>query len=319
MKISNSLVTTNLLNIQRFNSANGLIFVFNLNYGYKTECYLIMQTFLLKHAVDLSLLTNGFKIQTEFHQLVYALPGGVLHHGENREIKVLIDGEEFTTKLYNIGFDKVKYPDHPDLLQVRYSPNSPIAKKLQSIFAEDYQYLLAARQIAGPRRQIRLPEDNYDEIVFSGTSMANVFILNCIKNEDREQVSTEIQQMSELEFETIELREDKNASIKEINRLQRVRILDRSIGDSLKQLYDFRCQMTGEKIGEPYGAIVVEAHHIIPFTESMNNDTSNIIILSPNYHRIIHKTKASFNREELAFIFPNGLTEKVKLDKHLSK
>ena len=75
--------------------------------------------------------------------------------------------------------------------------------------------------------------------------------------------------------------------------------------------------MSGEQIGEPYGAMVVEAHHIIPFTESMNNDTSNIIILSPNYHRIIHKTKAEFDRERLAFIFPNGLIDKVRLNKHL--
>ena len=121
-----------------------------------------MNTFLLKHSVDLSLLTSGFHKQTEFHQLVYALPGGALHHGESREIKVLIDGEEFTTKLYNIGFDQNKYPDHPDLLQVRYSPGSPIARKLQSVFAEDYRYLMASRELAGPRKQIRLPNSNHD-------------------------------------------------------------------------------------------------------------------------------------------------------------
>lgn len=76
--------------------------------------------------------------------------------------------------------------------------------------------------------------------------------------------------------------------------------------------------MTGEKIGEPFGAMVVEAHHIIPFTESMNNDTSNIIILSPNYHRIIHKTKAEFDREQVAFVSPNGLIDKVRLNMHLT-
>lgn len=52
-----------------------------------------MSTFLLKHPVDISLLTNGFHIQTAFHKLVYSLPGGILQHGESREIKVLIDGE----------------------------------------------------------------------------------------------------------------------------------------------------------------------------------------------------------------------------------
>ena len=75
--------------------------------------------------------------------------------------------------------------------------------------------------------------------------------------------------------------------------------------------------MTGEKVGDEYNALVVEAHHIIPFTESMNNDTSNIIILSPTYHRIIHKAKPHFDHKALAFEFPNGLVEKVTIDKHL--
>lgn len=102
-----------------------------------------------------------------------------------------------------------------------------------------------------------------------------------------------------------------------MTRLQKIRHIDRSIGDSLKRLYDYRCQMTGEKVGEPYDAFVVEAHHIIPFTESMNNDTSNIIIISPSYHRIIHKAKPVFDRPTLSFHFPNGLVEKIKVNKHL--
>ena len=123
--------------------------------------------------------------------------------------------------------------------------------------------------------------------------------------------------MAELDFETFEPREDKNAAIKQVTRLQKVRQLDRSIGDSLKLLYDYRCQMTGEKVGDEYHVLVVEAHHIIPFTESMNNDTSNIMILSPNYHRLIHKAKPTFNRKTLSFEFPNGLIETVKLNLHL--
>ena len=75
---------------------------------------------------------------------------------------------------------------------------------------------------------------------------------------------------------------------------------------------------TGKKVGDEYNALVVEAHHIIPFTESINNDTSNIIILSPSYHRIIHKAKPVFDRPSLSFRFPNGLVEKVKIDKHLN-
>ena len=277
-----------------------------------------MATFLLKHSIDLSLLTNGFNIQTEMHKLVYALPGGKLLHGESRDIKVIIEGEEFTTKLYNIGFDQTKYPGYPDLLQIRYSPSSPIAKKLQSVYAEDYKYLLAEREVVGPRKQIRLPDDNKDEIVFLGTEMADVFVLDCIKGEDKDMAAELVRQMNELDFETtFEVREDNTAGIKEVTRVQRIRHLDRSIGDSLKRLYDYRCQMTGEKVGDEYNALVVEAHHIIPFTESLNNDTSNIIILSPSYHRIIHRAKPAWDSINLAFRFSNGLVEKVKIDKHL--
>lgn len=58
-----------------------------------------MSSFLLKHRVDLSLLTDGFNIQTEMHDLVYALPGGALMHGESRWITILLDGNEYKVKL----------------------------------------------------------------------------------------------------------------------------------------------------------------------------------------------------------------------------
>ena len=36
---------------------------------------------------------------------------------------------------------------------------------------------------------------------------------------------------------------------------------------------------------------------IFYFTRSQNNDSTNIIIISPNYHRIIHKNNPHFNRK----------------------
>ena len=75
----------------------------------------------------------------------------------------------------------------------------------------------------------------------------------------------------------------------------------------------------GRESGDQYAVEVVEAHHINPFTISMNNDTDNIIILSPSFHRIVHKAKPVFNYENLSFIFPNGVEERVTLNKHLGK
>lgn len=275
-----------------------------------------MKTFLLKRPVDLSLLTNGFHIPIIFHPLVYAICGEI-RRGENLSVKILIGNETFDAKLYNINFDKRTYPDHLDLLQIRYTPNSPIAKTLQTIFNKEYNYLMNKRAKVGPRKQIQLPEEYNSNIVLYGISSNNVFILECNPIFNLEDMQKDFYGITEEEFEMLAPIEDKNTSIKEMSRIQRVRQLDRSIGDTLKRLYGFRCQMTGELIGEKYGVNCVEAHHILPFTESLNNDTSNIIILSPSYHRIVHQAKPIFNRKQLTYEFPNGLIEKVKLDKHL--
>ena len=61
---------------------------------------------------------------------------------------------------------------------------------------------------------------------------------------------------------------------------------------------------------------LVEAHHIDYFTTSQNNDTTNIIIISPNYHRIIHKNNPVFNCKKFQFEFPNGELLKLKLYDH---
>ncbi len=275
-----------------------------------------MNTFLLKRPVDLSLLTNGFHIPVIFHPLAYSMCGEI-SRGNNLPVKIFIGDEIFNAKLYNINFDQKRYSGHPDLLQIRYTPNSSIAKKLQAIFRNEYNFLLNERTIIGPRKQIHLPKEYNSHVIFCGTPVNGTFVLECNPNYNFEEIQKSFQGITEEEFEMFTPIEDKTASIKELSRVQRIRQLDRSIGDALKLLYGYRCQMTGEKIGEKYGITCVEAHHIIPFTKSLNNDTSNIIILSPSYHRIIHQVAPIFNREQLTFEFPNGLIEKVKLDKHL--
>ena len=58
-------------------------------------------------------------------------------------------------------------------------------------------------------------------------------------------------------------------------------------------------------------------HHIDYFTRSQNNDSTNIIIISPNYHRIIHKNNPRFNRRKFQFEFENGEVLRLKLYEHL--
>lgn len=47
----------------------------------------------------------------------------------------------------------------------------------------------------------------------------------------------------------------------------------------------------------------------------LNDNSTNIIIISPNYHRIIHKNNPHFNRRK--FQFENGEVLRLKLYEHL--
>jgi len=282
-----------------------------------------MNRFLYQKTIDRSALREGFSIPVEYHTLLHSLPGGELHRGETRQIKVFIDGQEYDAQLKNQMFDESKFVDHPDVIQIRYSVNSPISRKLREVFSSSWNYvemMKALPENANRKLTIRVPEEQQEFLVINATELPNVFIADCITCEDRDSLKAEIKGLSEYDFEQGDFipKHDENTSIGYGKSLVRIRHLDRSIGDSLKQLYDYHCQMTGERIGEEQNALCVEAHHIAPFTESLNNDYSNIIILSPSYHRIVHKAKPKFNYEELSFIYPNGLVEKVKLNKHLN-
>lgn len=49
----------------------------------------------------------------------------------------------------------------------------------------------------------------------------------------------------------------------------------------------------------------------------LNDNSTNIIIISPNYHRIIHKNNPHFNRRKFQFEFENSEVLRLKLYEHL--
>lgn len=85
----------------------------------------------------------------------------------------------------------------------------------------------------------------------------------------------------------------------------------------MKLLYEYQCQICGRFIGKQYGAHVVEAHHIEYFVESLNNDSNNQLIVCPNHHSIIHEVNPIFERENLVYIYPNGIQEGLLVNRHL--
>lgn len=288
---------------------------------YTIDPSFVDSSYLYRKLVDKSLLTEGFSIPRSEQPLFHALSGGRINVGESRVVKFLIDGEEFECEFKNQPYDRNVYSNHADVMQFRYSSSSPLAKKFRQLFPLTSKYVEAEmkrKRDENDKRYIKYPEEMREFIILNSTPLADVFVLDVETRLMKDEVKEEVKMMNELDFETSFVpRIDDEATIVEKEGIIRMRQLDRSIGDSLKKLYDYRCQMTGEKIGEEQGGLVVEAHHIAPFTKSLNNNTSNIIILSPNYHRIVHKANPEWIASEKAFVFPNGLKEIVQLNKHL--
>ena len=99
--------------------------------------------------------------------------------------------------------------------------------------------------------------------------------------------------------------------------LAKVRKLSKHIIDTLKKMYKGECQLCGGKVGEQYGKEIVEAHHIEYFSQTQNNDPSNIIILCPNCHALIHKCNPAYDKKTCSFKFDNGKILSVKTKGHL--
>ncbi len=120
--------------------------------------------------------------------------------------------------------------------------------------------------------------------------------------------------MDELLFESVT---DNNSKIIESAGMKKIRHLSRAIGNSLKVIYGYRCQICGEFIGEKYGSTLIHAHHIDYFTRSLNNNSDNILIVCPNHHGIIHDCNPIFDKKSKMYIYSNGFKEGLKLNKHI--
>lgn len=180
-------------------------------------------------------------------------------------------------------------------------------------------FFISAKAEQIKRTIIKLPADKKEYIVLYTTKDSNTFIMECITNKELRDSLSVFSNISEEEYE-MSINYDKaddSANIEVVRRTLKVRKIDRAIGETLKQLYSYRCQICGSDFGKSYDTHVTEAHHIEYFVKSINNDSSNLAVICPNHHRVIHKTNPIFDRTNKTFRYPNGLEEKLTLNFHL--
>lgn len=268
---------------------------------------------ILQKQVDRSVLREGMSIPVAFQELFYEKLGFSLRPGEERQIRILIGSEVFPAKLKNLLFDRTKYPDHTDILQIRYSPKSRLAVKLRAVFAATQLLVEEYENNRTDRRLLRIPESQREYIALYATPVSGDILMECISKREFEEAEAEICTEDEFAFET----SDPIAGIILRPGIQKIRKLSRAIGDNLKQVYQYRCQICGQIIGEAYGSKLIHAHHIDYFTKSLNNDADNVMIVCPNHHGIIHEKNPRFDRTTLTYTYPNGYREGLLLNRHL--
>lgn len=126
-----------------------------------------------------------------------------------------------------------------------------------------------------------------------------------------------ITEFTEEEIERIINQQDFKAKVVKKSGINTSRIFDDKIQISLKKLYQYRCQVCGATATVMYGVDVSEAHHLDYFINSANNNPSNIVVLCPDHHRIVHKAKAIFNFELHQFEYDNAKVDPLMYNLHL--
>lgn len=242
--------------------------------------------FLMSKELDKSALEHGFAIPVHAQKIFsFYLSGGRLSHGEKRPITIFFDDEPFAVKLSSSGFNIAENPTHSEQWQILYGKNSSFAKKLREIFS------------AGQKFFTLYPTDIKDAFYVEPEIACDESTLEIL-----------------LDLPALT---DPQAALIEKFGLIKYRRLNRKIGEDLKRNYRYRCQICGRSVGEFYGVDLVDCHHIAPFSQSLNNDQSNLLIVCPNHHRIIHAANPTFDRERKLYLYPNGREEILQLNEHL--
>ena len=278
------------------------------------------ETYVYKKEVDWSLFNYGLAIPLEYQVVFKQITNRFLGRGESKTINLYLNGKSYQAKLNNNKIDN-KFGNRADIVQIRYTQNSDIAAALRGLFRRSYAYIsrLKEMQEPGSKKRIVLPDELKEYWAIYTTEDDDTYVLDVIAAEEvevlKETVKDKQEQLVEAELNYAE--KDEGAGIQVNQRLVKVRKLNRLIGENLKLLYGYRCQICGKLIGEEFGSHIAEAHHIDYFVKSLNNDASNQMIVCPNHHSIIHDANPVFDRKRRMYLYENGMEQGLVLNKHL--
>lgn len=256
------------------------------------------------------IINNGGK----FSKYVFRTPGKnkyekfstTLLNSRMKMIQKMIDNSYITyTSLFEAGMIQMAMNIYEEKGQLTKQDYIDICDRFN--YGEDGQYWF----------NIKTLFNDYKELVSEGLILTD---------EERNLLTQLTSQIPESNIENTETEEellalinsaDGNVSIEIRQALVKLRRANRRTIDGLKSIYNNSCQICETYFSQTHGVEVVEAHHIEYFSRSLNHHPTNIVIVCPNHHRLLHKGNATFDRELKEFIYGNGYKERLKLNRHL--
>ncbi len=278
-----------------------------------------LENYVYKKEIDWSTLMEGFTLPLDNQVIFLRNMENFLQRGQSKIIHFFMNGKTYDAKIVNMNNSVEKR--RKDAYQIRYSRNGELSQALQQYFFKSMSYIKMIRESrdSKDRSYIKMPDGLKEYLAIYTTEYEDTFLLEPIAQDDFQVMKKAIQGMrertveNEIEYEM----EDKSSGIEKKLQIVKIRKLNRKIGENLKLLYGYRCQICGQVIGEKYGSHIAEAHHIDYFVNSLNNDANNQMIVCPNHHSIIHDANPVFDRRRMVYRFDNGAEERIILNKHL--
>lgn len=278
-----------------------------------------LENYVYKKEIDWSTLMEGFTLPLDNQVIFLRNMENFLQRGQSKIIHFFMNGKTYDAKIVNMNNSVEKR--RKDAYQIRYSRNGELSQALQQYFFKSMSYIKMIRESRDPkdRSYVKMPDGLKEYLAIYTTEYEDTFLLEPIAQDDFQVMKKAIQGMrertveNEIEYEM----EDKSSGIEKKLQIVKIRKLNRKIGENLKLLYGYRCQICGQVIGEKYGSHIAEAHHIDYFVNSLNNDANNQMIVCPNHHSVIHDANPVFDRRRMVYRFDNGAEERIILNKHL--
>lgn len=283
--------------------------------------------------VDWSIFEYGTTVPIDFHAEFWAANGGErLDRGDSREITLLVEGRHYNATLINVDRTSVA----TDTLQIRYDSNTELKKLLRDRLRVSYEHLKNEREKrAGKGRKVyanvptRLAE--YLEFYDTGTPYfyrvvlcppkeqidASIAAIISRDGDNEKAIEAVLNGFDEEQFQRWLESTDGSASIEEKEGLARFRRYQRSVIDQLKAHYGGRCQICGWTSMTDFLIDVSEGHHLRGFAQSLDNSPTNICVLCPTHHRLVHALGATFDSGSKAFVCPDGRRFALTVNYHL--